>query len=74
MVSGGTAECGELWRVKPDELGEAGARRRCAHATRAPKLSGPLWVGPMHDPAYVESMAAEARARGWDEAVTLLRC
>ena len=65
-------DCGELWRVKADELGEVGARRRCAHAARAPKVSGPLWLGPMHDAAYVAAMSTEAEARGWDEAVTLL--
>ena len=63
-------ECGELWRVKADELGAVGAmgaRRCCAHASRgAPKVSGPLWVGPMHDAAYVAAMSAEAEARGWD--------
>ena len=34
---------------------------------RAPKVSGPLWVGPMHDATYVAAMSAEAEARGWDE-------
>ena len=65
-------DCGELWRVKADELGEVGARRRCAHTASAPKVSGPLWLGPMHDAAYVAAMSTEAEARGWDEAVTLL--
>lgn len=36
------------------------------------QLFGPLWIGPMHDGAFVSSMAAEATARGWDDAASLL--
>lgn len=67
--------CGELWRVRADALGDAAAGRRCCGTCAAPppRVSGPLWVGPMHDGAYVDTMRAEAEARGWAEAAALLR-
>ena len=46
--------------------------RRCAHTETPPKLSGPMWLGPMHDAAYLGAMATGARARGWAEAEVLL--
>ena len=68
--------CGQQWRVPSTELGEAAARRPCAHLHEAGHtLMGPMWVGPMHDAEYVQRMAEEAERRGeaWDDAAALLR-
>ena len=33
---------------------------------------GPMWVGPMHDAAFVAGMRGDAAARGWSEPNLLL--
>ena len=38
----------------------------------ADQVVGPMWVGPMHDVAFVRRMAAEAEAREWEDAAELL--
>ena len=35
-------------------------------------LSGPLWIGPLHNATFVRQMLEHAEGRGWDDAVALL--
>ncbi|KAL1510653.1 hypothetical protein AB1Y20_006951 [Prymnesium parvum] len=64
--------CGETWRVGVQQVGEAAARRPCAHDA-PPAVSGPMWVAPMHDGAIVRRMRRAAAERGWEDTEALLR-
>jgi tRNA (guanine26-N2/guanine27-N2)-dimethyltransferase len=64
--SGGGSEKGS---GKLSQQQEEQARQSAAVAAgRAAPLcvSGPMWTGPLHDRAFVEAMASEAAARGWE--------
>jgi tRNA (guanine26-N2/guanine27-N2)-dimethyltransferase len=71
---GRCTRCGEIWRVPSTQLGAAASLRPCSCAQPVDvDVMGPMWVGEMHDAHLVREMAAEAEARGWDDAVELLR-
>ena len=69
---GQCARCGDARVVRADErLGADSAPcRRCAAAgagAEAPPLaiSGPMWLGPLHDRATVDAMRREAEISSW---------
>lgn len=57
------ASCGASWTVPWAALG--GARCGCG---AAPQLSGPLWLGQLHDAAELAELAALADELGWSQA------
>jgi tRNA (guanine26-N2/guanine27-N2)-dimethyltransferase len=55
--------CGAAWALRWTDIGDA----RCACGA-APRLSGPLWHGPLHDPVELVQLAALADELGWSDA------
>ena len=67
-------EHGETGSVPWADLGRAPAAAFCPACARggasggsasAADLAGPMWLGPLHDGAFVDAMTAEAERRGW---------
>ena len=62
---------GQIWKLPSLELGDAIADLHTrGHGPIT--LSGPMWVGPMHDGDFVEEMLEHANRRGWDDAAEML--
>lgn len=64
VCGGGSGECAAA--------SAAAASSKRPSDTPAYQVMGPMWVGAMHDTEYVSRMAADAEARGWDDAAALL--
>lgn len=64
--------CGEIWRVEGQRLGEGGSSRPCDHVSTPPVISGPMWVGPMHEEELITQMRRGAAARGWGDTEEVL--
>lgn len=60
--SGENSCCG--WHDLPAALLAAGSAAAASGAS-PPLLSGPLWLGPLHDHAHLGQLQQEAAARGW---------
>jgi tRNA (guanine26-N2/guanine27-N2)-dimethyltransferase len=59
--------CGDYQIVGAEQLGRA----TCG-CGRSLTLSGPMWLGPLHDRPWVQGMAAIAQEWNWPDCVTLL--
>ncbi|PSN19511.1 tRNA (guanine-N1)-methyltransferase [filamentous cyanobacterium CCP5] len=62
--------CGQFHTVGWRQLGQVSCRCGCGHP---PVLSGPMWLGPLHDHKVIGAMAALAQDWGWPETEKLLR-
>jgi tRNA (guanine26-N2/guanine27-N2)-dimethyltransferase len=61
--------CGEFQAVDWRSLGRA----RCGCLPdAAPTLSGPLWLGPLHDRAILQTMQDLAQTLGWPDTAAML--
>lgn len=60
--------CGEYEHISWRKLGKA----LCPNDGERLVMSGPMWLGALHDRATLEKMIALARAWHWTEAVSLL--
>jgi tRNA (guanine26-N2/guanine27-N2)-dimethyltransferase len=69
--------CGQFQTLNWRELGQVSCV--CHHARdnpvprRPPVLSGPQWLGPLHDGNWLQKMGHLARAWGWSTGVKLLK-
>lgn len=61
--------CGEYSTVRWRELGRVAP---CPHDGTPPVLSGPMWLGTLHDRPYLRRMQAIARDLGWSDRAELL--
>lgn len=61
--------CGEYRTVKWRELGRVSA---CPQDGTAPVLSGPLWLGALHNRTYLQRMQELAQMQGWEKQASLL--
>ncbi|HSM81150.1 MAG TPA: tRNA (guanine-N1)-methyltransferase [Nodosilinea sp.] len=65
--------CGQFQTVDWRHLGRVSCPcGGAADPTQAPVLSGPLWLGPLHDRAYLDAMGALATGWGWAAQARLL--
>lgn len=62
--------CGQFQTVAWRQLGQAACVCDSQHP---PVISGPLWLGPLHDVEWVSQMAALAQEWGWRAQAALLR-
>ena len=59
--------CGSTGVLSWERLGD-GAYGACdACGAPAPRLSGPLWTGPLQDAAFLHALIEEASKVGWDD-------
>ncbi|NJL87600.1 MAG: tRNA (guanine-N1)-methyltransferase [Leptolyngbyaceae cyanobacterium SM1_1_3] len=65
--------CGHYETVSWRRLGDARCPACQAHASRPLTLSGPLWLGPLHDVALLEQMVQLAQDWNWPRRVRLLQ-
>lgn len=61
--------CGHYQTVPWDQL----SRATCPHQGPPLTLSGPMWLGPLHDPTWLVSMEQLAEDWGWSGRIQLLR-
>ncbi|BFI28114.1 tRNA (guanine26-N2/guanine27-N2)-dimethyltransferase [Marchantia polymorpha subsp. ruderalis] len=61
--------CGQSQDIQFEDLGEIACR--CSHVKAKGSLvvSGPLWLGPLHETEHVKSMIELARQWGWIKAL-----
>ncbi|VVB05867.1 unnamed protein product [Arabis nemorensis] len=57
--------CGNSDTVRWDELGLMGCPCSDTKASPSLKVSGPMWLGPLHDATYVTEMLDLAKEWGW---------
>ncbi|KAL1207922.1 tRNA (guanine(26)-N(2))-dimethyltransferase 1 [Cardamine amara subsp. amara] len=57
--------CGHSDTVRWDELGLMGCPCSDTKASSSLVVSGPMWLGPLHDASYVTEMLELAREWGW---------
>ncbi len=62
--------CGQFQTVAWRHLGQVS----CACATPGVVVSGPLWLGPLHDPPTLTAMGKLASTWGWTAQARLLQC
>ncbi len=63
--------CGEFQTVAWQQL----HRIKCLSDTceRSPILSGPIWLGPLHEPTFLGRMVEQANSWGWAKCKSLLQ-
>lgn len=57
--------CGHSDTVRWDELGMMGCSCSDTKASSSLVVSGPMWLGPLHDGSYVTEMLDLAKEWGW---------
>ncbi len=57
--------CGQFQTVDWRHLGRVSCRHGSGEPSDAPVLSGPLWLGPLHDEAMLTAMQTLANNWGW---------
>eukprot|EP00892_Ulva_mutabilis_P005020 jgi/Ulvmu1/2890/UM146_0032.1 len=50
----------EIW-----ELWGGGSKQGVGLSGRTCRVAGPMWLGPLHDTAFVQAMQQQAEQRGW---------
>ncbi len=60
--------CGQFRTADWRQLGQLG----CEACGTAPVVSGPMWLGPLHDEDYVAQMLALANQRQWPQTIQQL--
>jgi tRNA (guanine26-N2/guanine27-N2)-dimethyltransferase len=71
-------ESGAVWSVPSHQLGGLAASHAAPPGEGSADresltVSGPMWVGPMHDESFVARMASAAAEREWADAAALLQ-
>lgn len=61
--------CGTYQAVPWSDLG----RSHCTVDQHPPTVSGPLWLGALHTPDFLQNMQTLAEAHGWEKATRLLQ-
>lgn len=65
-------QCGHFQTVGWRHLGRVSCPCESHGATSAVVLSGPLWLGPLHDAGFLQQMQALAESWGWQKRSKLL--